>query len=117
MVNQIETHPGLVYEKTIQYCQNHHILVEAWSPLGSGRVLQNQTLADLGKKYDKSVAQICLRYVLQNGICVLPKSTHENRMIENSDIFDFSLADDDRKTIDKIGKISGRWLDPDEVDF
>lgn len=117
MVNQIETHPGLVYEKTIRYCQDHNILVEAWSPLGSGRVLQNSTLCDLGKKYDKSVAQICLRYILQKGICVLPKSTHEDRMIENSDIFDFSLADHDVKIIDKIGGIGGNGLDPEQVDF
>lgn len=66
MVNQIEYHPGLTQTETVEYCKEHNILVEAWSPLGTGRMLNNEMLKSIAEKYGKSVAQLCIRWCLQN---------------------------------------------------
>lgn len=81
MVNQIEFHPGLMQEETVEYCQNNNILVEAWSPLGTGRMLSNSTLMDIAAKYNKSVAQLCIRWCLQHNVLPLPKSVTTSRIL------------------------------------
>ena len=80
MVNQIEYHPGQMQEDVVNFCRNHDIVVEGWSPLGTGRMLQNENLLKLSEKYNRSVAQICIRWALQNGIVPLPKSVTAERM-------------------------------------
>ena len=84
MVNQVECNPGCQQKQTLAYCRDHGILVEAWSPLGSGRVLENATLQALGKQYGKSAAQICLRWCLEQGVLPLPKSVTPQRIQENT---------------------------------
>ena len=99
MVNQIEFHPGYTQPETVAYSQEKGMLVQSFSPLGCGAVLGNETLASIAKKYNKSVAQICLRFVLQSGLNVLTKSVTPERIIENTQIFDFELSSEDMAII------------------
>lgn len=117
MVNQIEYHPGLTQTETVEYCKEHNIAVEAWSPLGTGRMLNNETLKSIAEKYGKSVAQLCIRWCLQNGILPLPKSVTPSRIIENTGVFDFEIAAGDMDTINSMPYFGGSGLHPDEVKF
>lgn len=115
MVNQIEYHPGFGQVKSAEYCQANGIVVEAWSPLGSGGVLKNGELNRIAKKYNKSAAQICIRWLLQKNIVPLPKSTHEKYIMENADVFDFALSEEDMASIDRIPYCGGMMFDPDSA--
>ena len=117
MVNQIEYHPGYVQEDTIQYCKQHGIQLEAWSPLARGRVLNHEILIQLAQKYKKSTAQICLRFCLQSQVIPLPKSMSFERMKENMDIFDFELTTYEMECILSIKSCGASGLHPDEVVF
>lgn len=117
MVNQIEIHPGQNQNEVVDFCRQHHIAVEAWSPLGTGRLLQNETLADIAATYNKSVAQLCIRWSLQNGFIPLPKSITPERIRQNFDVFDFEILKDDMNIIDNIPYCGGSGLHPDKVDF
>ena len=99
MVNQIEFHPGYTQMDTVEYSKEKNMLVQAFSPLGCGAVLQDETLKSIAAKYNKSVAQICLRFVLQSGLNVLSKSVTPARILENTKIFDFELSSEDMATI------------------
>ncbi|GLB46486.1 oxidoreductase [Philodulcilactobacillus myokoensis] len=103
-VNQMETNP-INQEKDIVETNNHDgIQIEAWSPLGGGESLSDPEIQKLAKKYNKSAAQVILRWDLQRGFVTIPKSSHDKRIIENSDVFDFELSDDDVKTINGLDK-------------
>ena len=117
MVNQIEFHPGLMQKETLCYCMEHDILVEAWSPLGTGRMLTNDILSSIAEKYKKSVAQICIRWCLQSDVLPLPKSVTPSRIAENAEVFDFVISDDDMAKINTLPNFGGSGLHPDEVDF
>ena len=117
MVNQIEIHPGQNQNEVVDFCRHHQIAVEAWSPLGTGRLLQNETLADIAAKYNKSVAQLCIRWSLQKGLIPLPKSITPERIIQNFDVFDFEISKDDMDIIDNMPYCGGSGLHPDKVDF
>ncbi|TPR18213.1 aldo/keto reductase [Apilactobacillus timberlakei] len=111
-VNQMEFNP-INQEKGIVEFNNHAgIQLEAWSPLGGGEALSNPEIKKIADKYSKSVAQVIIRWDWQKGIVTIPKSSHEKRIIQNSDIFDFKLSDDDIKTIDAIDKAKrSLWYD------
>ena len=115
MVNQIEYHPGFGQVESAAYCQQNGIVVEAWSPLGSGDILRNQELNRIAAKYGKTPAQVSLRWLMQKEIVPLPKSTHETRMVENINIFDFSLDGGDMAVIDAIPYCGGMMFDPDNA--
>ncbi len=117
MVNQIEFNLGNKHMKTIDYCKNNDILVEAWSPLGKSRILKNELLLSLAKKYKKSPAQLCLRWCLQNEVIPLPKSVSPSRIKENINIFDFEISKEDMTTINGMPSFGWSGLDPDEVNF
>ena len=117
MVNQIEYHPGFLQDETVQYCKENGILVEAWSPLGTGAMLTNETLQEIAEKYDKSAAQLCIRFCLQNDVVPLPKSVTPERIDENLDVFDFEISDEDMETIRQMPDFGSKGLDPDKVDF
>ena len=117
MVNQIEFHPGQMQEETVSYCKDHNIIVEAWSPLGTGRMLSNEMLKSIAAKYGKSAAQLCIRWCLQNGSLPLPKSVTPSRIIENADVFDFEISDVDMQTMDHIKNMKKPFDHPDEVPF
>lgn len=116
-VNQIEFHPGMMQKTCVEYCKEHRILVEAWSPLGTGRMLKNKTLQSIAGNYQKSVAQLCIRWVLQNNVLPLPKSVTPNRIKENLDVFDFVISEEDMSTINQMDYFGGSGLNPDEIDF
>lgn len=117
MVNQIEFHPGLLQEDTVALCAQHNIVVEAWAPLGNGGIFQSTQLRTLADKYQKSPAQIALRWIIQKGIVPLPKSVTPQRIQENINVFDFEIAAEDVSVIDAIADTSYSGLHPDEVDF
>ncbi len=117
MVNQIEYHPGYMQKETVDFCTSNKILVEAWSPLGTGRLLSNPDLIQIAEKYNKSTAQICIRWCLQNKTLPLPKSVTPSRIIENLQVFDFEINQEDMQTINQLPYIGGSGLHPDEVDF
>lgn len=117
MVNQIEYHPGLTQAETVEYCKKHSILVEAWSPLGTGRMLNNETLKSIAGKYKKSVAQLCIRWCLQNGVLPLPKSVTPARIVENADVFDFEITAEDLNAINDMPYFGGSGLHPDKINF
>jgi diketogulonate reductase-like aldo/keto reductase len=114
MVNQIELHPGYTQSEAVEYCKKNNILVEGWSPLGSGRVLSDPRLLDIAEKYNRSTAQICLRWCLQKGALPLPKSVTVSRIIENSNIFDFEISADDIRRIDSFETFGESGFHPDK---
>lgn len=117
MVDQIEFHPGFMQTETVEFCKKNGILVEAWSPLGTGKMLTNETLMAIAAKYGKSVAQICIRWCLQHEVLPLPKSVTPSRIAENADVFDFTISDEDMAAIDAMEYFGGSGFDPDNVDF
>lgn len=117
MVDQIEFHPGWAQLEVSEYCRKNDILAEAWSPLGRKDVLDNEVLRGIGDKYDKSTAQVCIRWVLQHGVLPLPKTVNPERMAENADVFDFELTEEEMQVIDQLENLGGQCALPDEVDF
>ncbi|WP_157154284.1 aldo/keto reductase [Brachyspira murdochii] len=117
MVNQIEFHVGFMQEETFKYCYDNNILIEAWSPLGTGKMLDNDTLKEIALKYNKSSAQLCIRWCLQNNTLPLPKSVTPSRIKENTDIFDFVISDEDMKKINSMPYFGGSGHHPDKVNF
>lgn len=117
MVNQIRLCPGDINEKIVSYCQEHNILLEAYSPLGHGQIFEVPLMQELAEKYQKSIAQICIRFSLQMGFLPLPKSVTESRIQENVDIFDFSIEDGDMERIKGLEGCCGYARNPDEAPF
>jgi len=117
MVNQIELHPGQTQNETVLFCQKHNILIEAWSPLGTGKILSNPILKKISLKYNKNVAQLCIRWSLQNSFIPLPKSVTPSRISENANVFDFEISRDDMDTINTMSYCGGSGLNPDNIDF
>lgn len=112
MVNQIEYHPGFGQTESAAFCQENGIVVEAWSPFGTGDVLNHPELLRIAGKYGKTSAQICLRWLIQKGIVPLPKSVHEERIRANTQVFDFALTEKDMVDIDAIPYCGGMRFDP-----
>ena len=102
MVNQVEIHPFSTKNNIINYCKDNNVKVVAWSPISRGRVLSNELMIDLSQKYKKSIVQIVLRWHMQKGVIPIPKSSNENRIKENIDIFDFEISSEDMKAIDSL---------------
>lgn len=101
MVNQIETHVLNQRTEDHEWMGKYHVAHEAWAPFGEGRggLFDNEVLKQIGGKYGKTAAQVMLRWNIQRGVIVLPKSTHRERMIQNLDVFDFTLTDEDMNAI------------------
>ncbi|MBR6558627.1 MAG: aldo/keto reductase [Clostridia bacterium] len=115
MVNQIEFHPGYSQKEVVDYCKKEGILVQAWSPLGSGAVLKDEFLAGIAAKYNKSVAQLCIRYAIQNDIVPLPKSTNAERIADNMKVFDFSISAEDMEKIANMDVLGYSGFYPDDA--
>lgn len=113
MVDQLEIHPGYSQEAAVNYCKEHDILVQAWSPIGRGRVLGNELIKNIARKHSVSEAQICLRYVLQKEIIPLPKASSVQRMIENQNIFTFELDREDMFMLDTMPQTGWSGEHPD----
>lgn len=114
MVNQIEAHCYYIDEKTIDFCKAHNILVEAWAPLGYGSdMLGDKVLVDIAGAHGKTPAQIALRFLVQSGIRVIPKSVSADRQKENIELFDFELTDEHMERIRGLNKGQRLHADPD----
>ena len=106
MVNQVETHPFNQQTEAKAYMDKYGVQIEAWAPFGEGRggLFENGTLKEIGAQYGKTTAQVMLRWHIQRGVVVIPKSTHAQRMAENFDVFDFQLTDADMERIAALDK-------------
>lgn len=117
MINQVEYHPRLTQKELKAFCQDNGIQLEAWSPLMQGQLLDNEVLQEIANKHNKSVAQVILRWDLQNGVVTIPKSTKEHRIIENANVFDFELTTEEMEIIDGLNQNLRIGPDPDNFDF
>jgi diketogulonate reductase-like aldo/keto reductase len=117
MVNQVELHPFLTQPELRDYCKKQEIQIEAWSPLGRGRLLDHPVLKEIGANHNKSTAQVILRWDLQNEIVTIPKSITESRIIENATIFDFALSDSEMEKINALNENKRFGTDPDNFDY
>ncbi len=117
VINQVELHPRLTQKELKAFCQDNNIQLEAWSPLMQGQLLDNEVLKEIAAKHNKSVAQIIVRWDLQNGVMTIPKSTKEHRIVENVDLFDFELTQEELEVIDGLNQNHRVGPDPDNFDF
>lgn len=122
MVNQIETNPICQQVEARKWLDKYGVVHESWAPFGEGRngLFENEGLKEIGKKYGKSTAQVMLRWNIQRGVVVIPKSTHKERMIENFDVFDFKLSDADMnkiKSLDQQNSLFFSHYDPKIVEW
>lgn len=118
VINQIELHPYFQQKKLRKFHDRHQIQTEAWRPLGKGALLGDPVIGQIAKQYDRTPAQIILRWHLQNGIMIIPKSVHAERMKENISLFDFELTPDDLEKINMLDRIDGRMgANPDNPQF
>lgn len=113
VVDQVEMHPFLTLKPVIEFNKQHNIVTQAWSPLGRGTVLDQEVLKEIADKYQKSPAQVVLRWHLQNGVAFIPKSVHEERIAQNADIYDFELSDEEMKQVDKLNKFARTGREPE----
>ncbi|MBQ8114452.1 MAG: aldo/keto reductase [Kiritimatiellae bacterium] len=115
MVDQVEFHPGYIQRNVLDYCRENGIVVEAWSPLGSGRLLADPLVNEIGAAHGKSAAQTCVRYALQHGIVPLPKSVTPERIAANADVFDFALTDAEMAALDAMPETGYSGYHPDDA--
>ncbi len=117
MVNQIRLCPGDTQDEVVAYCKAHNILPEAYSPLGTGLIFKVPEMQALAKKYDRTIAQICVRWSLQKGFLPLPKSVSEARIRENAEVFDFELSVQDVQVVSDLKGCCGYSQNPDTATF
>ena len=115
VVNQIEFHPGYTQMENVRFSKEAGMLVEAWSPLGNGKVLADPFLNDMAKRYGKSVAQLCIRYALQHDVLPLPKSVTPSRIEQNTHVFDFVISPEDMAAIDNMPMLGFSTYLPEEA--
>ena len=117
MVNQMEFHPYLVQQDLLDFCLDKNIQYEAWSPMMQGKIFGIETFKELANKYNKTIAQIVLRWDLQKGVITIPKSSKRERILANADIFDFELTMDDMANLDRLDRGQRFGPDPDNFEF
>ncbi|WP_035532711.1 aldo/keto reductase [Halobacillus kuroshimensis] len=117
MVNQVEFHPALYQEALADYCYQKGIQLEAWAPLARGRYFDAAILKQLAENYQKTPAQVILRWHLQHDVVVIPKSSNPDRQKENFDVFDFDLKSDEMLRIDELHSGDRIGKHPDEFDY
>lgn len=117
MVNQVELHPQLAQPELVAFCQEHGIAIEAWGPLMQGKVFSIPLFKELEEKYQKSIAQIVIRWHLQKGFIPMPKSITPSRIESNFDVFDFELSREDMAAIDAYNTGERIGPDPDTIEF
>ncbi|KAF0523793.1 aldo/keto reductase [Pediococcus pentosaceus] len=113
VLNQIEVSPWYQEGEAVDFAQSQDVQVEAWAPFAEGKhnIFSNETIAEIGQKYGKANGQVILRWLLQRGIVVIPKSVHKTRMAENLDVFDFELSDDDMQKMSSLDKNKSQFFD------
>ncbi|GET91375.1 aldehyde reductase, putative [Leishmania tarentolae] len=113
MVNQVEMHPHFQQKALRAYCTEKNIVVTAWRSLGKGSLLTEPQLMEVAEKHKKSTAQVIIRWLIQLGIIVIPKSSHEGRIKQNFDVFDFELSSEDMRKLESMDKNSRIGANPD----
>jgi diketogulonate reductase-like aldo/keto reductase len=103
-VNQVEFHPFLYQEELLQFCKNNKIQLEAYSPLTRAKRINHPSVVEMAKKYGKTPAQVMIRWSLQHDVIVIPKSIHEHRILENSQVFDFQIESKNMKLLDSMNE-------------
>ncbi|MFS0688661.1 aldo/keto reductase [Sporosarcina sp. 179-K 8C2 HS] len=116
MVNQIELHPRLTQEPLRNFCNEHGIVVTSWSPLARGRLMDEPTLQQIGLTYGKTPAQVIIRWHLQHGLVVIPKSVTPARIQSNIDVNDFELTPEDMMKIDALNLDERTGTNPEKYD-
>ncbi len=116
-VDQVECHPELSQVELADFCQKNGIVFEPWSPLGRGKLLSNETLTAIAQAHGKTSAQVILRWDIQRGFVNIPKSVHRERIIENADVFDFSLTPEEMEAIFALNKNERIGSDPETFTF
>ncbi|AHA04340.1 aldo/keto reductase [Pediococcus pentosaceus] len=113
VLNQIEVSSWYQEGEAVDFAQSQDVQVEAWAPFAEGKhnIFSNETIAEIGQKYGKANGQVILRWLLQRGIVVIPKSVHKTRMAENLDVFDFELSDDDMQKMSSLDKNKSQFFD------
>ena len=109
--DQVEYHPYLDQTKVREACARHQMALVAYSPVAKGRVKNDRTLARIAERYGKSAAQVCLRWLVQQDVCAIPRTSRIERLSENIDIFDFALEDDEMAAIAALASSKGRFTD------
>lgn len=117
VINQIEFHPRLTQQEVRNYCMEHDIQVEAWSPLMNGELLKDETIQSIAAKHNKTAAQIVLKWDLQHQVVTIPKTMTESRMEENINVFDFELTTEEMAQIDALNENFRCGPNPDEFNF
>jgi diketogulonate reductase-like aldo/keto reductase len=117
MVNQIRLCPGDTQDETVEWCRDHGMVLEAYSPLGIGKIFEVPEMQRLAEKYQRSIAQVCIRWSLQRGYLPLPKSVTPSRIQENLKVFDFELSEEDVRLIADLKGCVGYASDPDRTNF
>ena len=122
MLNQVETHPYNQQILAKEYMDKYSVQMEAWAPFGEGRkgLFEDPVLTEIGEKYQKTAAQVMLRWNIQRGVAVIPKSVHYERMAENLNVFDFVLASEDMEKITLLDKKESSFFshhDPETVEW
>ena len=117
MVDQLELHVGYMQEYTLSYLKKEGIMAQAWSPLGRARIMNDDSITAIAKKYSKSNAQLLLRYLIQRQIHVIPKASSVERMRENKDIFDFRISEEDMSFLSCLPPMGFSGEHPDFADL
>jgi len=117
MVNQIRLCPGDTQDEVVDYCRARDILLQAYSPMGTGLIFDVPEMKELAKKYNRTIAQICVRWCLQRGYNPLPKSVTASRIKENAEVFDFNLDEADVELLANLKGCVGYSKDPDTAEF
>jgi 2,5-diketo-D-gluconate reductase B len=112
VTNQIEVHPYLDQTKVIAACRRHGLSVTAYCPLARGKVLGDEGIVSIGKAHAKSASQVVLRFLVQQGLIVIPRTSHRERLAENLAIFDFTLSDAEMAAIAGMKRTDGRVVNP-----
>lgn len=115
MINQVEFHPGVMQKEILEFCKRNSILVEAWSPLGSGKLIKKEQLKEIASKYNKDVAQICIKWCIQNGTLPIPKTSDTDRMKSNLNVFDFTIGKEDMEYLNNLPYMAGSGLDSETI--
>lgn len=118
-VNQVETHPFNQQVKANEIMKEYGVQIESWGPFAEGKngIFANEILSEIGKKYNKSVAQVILRWLIQRDVVVIPKSVRKERIEENFNVFDFELNSEDMGKISELDKKESLFLNHDDVEI
>jgi len=114
-VNQVEFHPYLYQEELLEFCKRNDIQLEAYSPLGHGGLVNDAKLKALAKKYQRTTAQLMIRWGLQHDVIMIPKSSRRERILENANVFDFEISPKDMISIDSLGHTQRTVRDPTNI--